>query len=261
MEGKTNMFIDSHAHLDDERFDLDRDEVIQSLNKNGIELILNPGADLITSKNAVALSEKYKCIYAAVGCHPHDSKDMTDRDIDTFATLAKKSKVLAIGEIGLDYFYDNTDRDTQKKWFREQINLAKELDIPYIVHDRDAHEDVLRIMKEEHYSGSRGILHCFSSSVEMAKEFIKLGFMISIGGPVTFKKSKVSKMVATEIPLEHLLIETDSPYLTPEPFRGKRNEPLYVKFVAEEIARLKNISVATVAEYTNKNFKKLFDLH
>ena len=260
MEKKSNMFIDSHAHLDDERFDEDRDEIIQSLNKNGIELFLNPGADLITSQNAVKLSEKYECIYAAVGCHPHDSKDMTDETIALFGTMAKQSKVLAIGEIGLDYYYDNSDRDIQRKWFREQIRLARELDIPYIVHDRDAHEDVMRIMKEEHYSGARGILHCFSSSVEMAKEFIKLGFMISLGGPLTFKKSKTPKMVALEIPLEHLLIETDSPYLTPEPFRGKRNQPMYVKYVAEEIARIKNVSVDMVAEQTNKNFKKLFNL-
>lgn len=260
MEEKINMFIDSHAHLDDERFEGDRDELIRSLKERGIELVLNPGADLITSRNAVELSRKYECIYAAVGCHPHDSKDMTDETIDIFAVMAKQNKVLAIGEIGLDYYYDNSDRDTQKKWFREQINLAKQLDLPYIVHDRDAHEDVLRIMKEEHYSGTRGILHCFSSSVEMAREFIKLGFMISLGGPVTFKKSKIPKMVAQEIPLEHLLIETDSPYLAPEPFRGKRNEPLYVKYVAEEIARIKNISVDIVAEQTNKNFKRLFNL-
>ena len=254
------MFIDSHAHLDDERFNGGRDELIQSLIKNGIELVLNPGADLTTSKNAVKLSEKYECIYAAVGCHPHDSKDMTDQTIDLFRYMAKNSKVLAIGEIGLDYYYDNSDRDIQRKWFREQIKLAKELDIPYIVHDRDAHEDVLRIMKEEHYSGARGILHCYSSSVEMAKEFIKLGFMISLGGPVTFKKAKTPKLVALEIPIEHILIETDSPYLTPEPYRGKRNEPLYVKYVAEEIARIKNVSVDNIAEHTNKNFKKLFNL-
>lgn len=260
MEEKNNMLIDSHAHLDDDRFDEDRDELIQSLNKNGIELVLNPGADLLTSKNAVDLSEKYSCIYAAVGCHPHDSKEMTSDTIDIFRELSKKKKVLAIGEIGLDYYYDNTDRITQRKWFREQIKLAKELDMPYIVHDRDAHEDVLKIMKEEHYSGARGILHCFSSSVEMAREFIRLGFMISIGGPVTFKKAKTPKMVAFEIPLEHLLIETDSPYLTPEPFRGKRNEPSYVKYVAEEIARIKNIPVNVVANKTNKNFKELFNL-
>lgn len=255
-----NKFVDSHAHLDDERFEEDREELINALNENGIEMVLNPGADLNSSKSAVALAEKYSFIYAAVGCHPHDSKYMNDETMNIFRELAKSKKVVAIGEIGLDYFYDNSDRIVQRNWFREQIRLAKELDLPYIVHDRDAHEDVFKIMKEEHYDGTRGILHCYSSSVEMAREFIKLGFYISLGGPVTFKKSKTPKLVAKEIPLDKLLIETDSPYLTPEPFRGKRNEPLYVKYVAEEIANIKNISVEMVAEKTKENFEKLFCL-
>ncbi len=255
-----NKFIDSHAHLDDERFNKDREDVINALNENGIEAVLDPGADLNSSKLAVALADRYPFIYAAVGCHPHDSKFMNDDAMNTFRQLAKNKKVVGIGEIGLDYFYDNSDRETQKIWFREQIRLAKELDLPYIVHDRDAHEDVFRIMKEEHYDGTRGILHCYSSSVEMAKEFVKLGFYISLGGPVTFKKAKTPKLVAKEIPLDKLLIETDSPYLTPEPFRGKRNEPKYVRYVAEEIARIKEVPVEVIAENTRENFKKLFKL-
>lgn len=253
-------FIDSHVHLDDERFDDDREQLIKSLKENNIELVLNAGADLKTSLNSVELSKKYDFIYAAVGCHPHDTKYMNDDTMNIFKDLSKNKKVLAIGEIGLDYYYDNSDRETQKKWFREQIRLAKELDMPYIVHDRDAHEDILRIMKEEHYDGSRGILHCFSSSVEMAMEFIKLGFYISLGGPVTFKKAKTPKLVAKEIPLNNLLIETDCPYLTPEPFRGKRNNPSLVSYVAEEIALIKDIPVEKVAEQTSINFKKLFNL-
>jgi TatD DNase family protein len=253
-------FIDSHVHLDDERFDDDREQLIKSLKENNIELVLNAGADLKTSINSVELAEKYDFIYAAVGCHPHDTKYMNDDTMNIFRDLSKNKKVLAIGEIGLDYYYDNSDRETQKKWFREQIRLAKELDMPYIVHDRDAHEDILRIMKEEHYDGSRGILHCFSSSVEMAIEFIKLGFYISLGGPVTFKKAKIPKLVAKEIPLSNLLIETDCPYLTPEPFRGKRNNPSLVSYVAEEIALIKDIPVEKVAEQTTINFKKLFNL-
>jgi len=253
-------FIDSHVHLDDERFDDDREQLIKSLKENNIELVLNAGADLKTSLNSVELSQKYDFIYAAVGCHPHDTKYMNDDTMNIFRDLSKNKKVLAIGEIGLDYYYDNSDRETQKKWFREQIRLAKELDMPYIVHDRDAHEDILRIMKEEHYDGSRGILHCFSSSVEMAMEFIKLGFYISLGGPVTFKKAKTPKLVAKEIPLNNLLIETDCPYLTPEPFRGKRNNPSLVSYVAEEIALIKDIPVEKVAEQTSINFKKLFNL-
>lgn len=255
-----NKFVDSHAHLDDDRFDEDREELINSLYENGIETVLNPGADLNTSKAAVELADKYPFIYAAVGCHPHDSKFMNDDTMNIFRELAKNKKVIGIGEIGLDYYYDNSDRDTQRTWFREQIRLAKELDLPYIVHDRDAHEDVFKIMKEEHYSGTRGILHCYSSSVEMAREFVKLGFYISLGGPVTFKKAKTPKLVAKEISLDRLLIETDCPYLTPEPFRGKRNEPKYVKYVAEEIAAIREVSIDVIAEKTKENFRKLFCL-
>jgi TatD DNase family protein len=255
-----NKLTDSHAHLDDESFDVDREELINSLYDNDVDMVLNPGADLKTSQNAVKLAEKYPFIYAAVGCHPHDSKIMDDNTMNFFREMANNKKVIAIGEIGLDYYYDNSDRETQRKWFREQIRLAKELDLPYIVHDRDAHEDVFRIMKEEHYSGTRGILHCYSSSVEMAREFIKLGFYISLGGPVTFKKSKTPKLVAHDVPFDRLLIETDSPYLTPEPFRGKRNEPKYVKYVAEEIAAIRNVTAEEVAEKTSRNFKQLFCL-
>lgn len=255
-----NKLIDSHTHLDDSRFDNDRAEIINKLKDNGIELVLNPGADLATSEKAVKLADEYSFIYAAVGCHPHDSKYMNDETMNIFRELSKNKKVIAIGEIGLDYYYDNSDREIQKRWFREQIKLANELDIPYIVHDRDAHEDIFKIMKEEANSSTRGILHCYSGSVEMAKEFIKLGFYISLAGPVTFKKAKTPKNVAMEIPLNKLLIETDAPYLTPEPFRGKRNEPKYVKYVAEEIANIRNISIDEIAENTNRNFKKLFSL-
>lgn len=253
-------FIDSHAHLDDERFDEDRDDVIDSLYENDVQIVLNPGSDLNSSKKALALAEKYPFIYAAVGFHPHDSKYMKEEYLDIFKEMAGKKKVIAIGEIGLDYYYDNSDRDVQRKWFREQIRLAKELDLPYIVHNRDAHEDVLRIMKEEHYEGARGILHCYSGSAELSREFIKLGFYISLGGPVTFKNARVPKLVAKEVPFDKLLIETDSPYLTPEPYRGKRNEPKYVKYVAEEIAKIRNVSLDEVAEKTGENFNRLFNL-
>ena len=251
-------FIDSHAHLDDRRFDQDREKLINSLYDNDVEIVLNPGADLQTSQKALSIAEKYSFIYAAVGCHPHDTKFMDDDTMSIFQEMAKNDKVIAIGEIGLDYYYDNSDRDIQRKWFREQIRLAKELDLPYIVHDRDAHEDILKIMKEEHYDGARGILHCYSGSVELSKEFIKLGFYISLAGPVTFEKARVPKLVAKETPFDRLLIETDSPYLTPHPYRGKRNEPKYVRYVAEEIANIRNVSVDEVAQKTKENFKRLF---
>ena len=251
-------FIDSHAHLDDRRFDQDREKLINSLYDNDVEIVLNPGADLQTSQKALSIAEKYPFIYAAVGCHPHDTKFMDDDTMSIFQEMAKNDKVIAIGEIGLDYYYDNSDRDIQRKWFREQIRLAKELDLPYIVHDRDAHDDILKIMKEEHYDGARGILHCYSGSVELSKEFIKLGFYISLAGPVTFEKARVPKLVAKETPFDRLLIETDSPYLTPHPYRGKRNEPKYVRYVAEEIANIRNVSVDEVAQKTKENFKRLF---
>lgn len=254
------MLIDSHAHLDDEKFDNDREKIIEDLKRNNIEIVLNPGVNISSSKKAVSLSKKYNSIYAAVGFHPHDLEDMNEEKLDVIRELTTENKVIAIGEIGLDYYYDNSPREIQKKWFREQIRLAKEVNLPYIVHDRDAHEDTLRIMKEEAYEGMTGILHCFSGSVELAKEFIELGFYISLAGPVTFKNAKTPKRVAKEIPLEHLLIETDSPYLSPVPNRGKRNEPSLVRYTLEEIANIKDISYEEVAKITRDNFYKLFKL-
>ncbi len=254
------MLIDSHVHLDDSQFDEDREAVIDSLRENNLELVINVGADMESSKRAVELSEKYKMIYAAVGVHPHDAKAVDEDTIEALRELSKAPKVVAIGEIGLDYHYDNSPRDTQKKWFRRQIKLAKELDLPIIVHDREATKDTLDIITEEHDGKLRGVIHCFSSSVEVAEQYIKLGFFISLGGPVTFKNAKMPKMVATEVPLESLLIETDSPYLAPVPFRGKRNDPTKVRYVAETIANLKEISYERLVEATNKNTKRLFNI-
>nr|WP_066503986.1 TatD family hydrolase [Abyssisolibacter fermentans] len=254
------MLIDSHAHLDDSRFDKDREQLIKDLGNNNIELIINPGSDVATSVKAVSLAQKHENIYAAIGVHPHEVEDMEDETIELLRSLSKKDKVVAIGEIGLDYYYDNSPRELQKKWFREQIKLAKELDLPIIIHDRDAHQDTYDIIKELKDDSLRGVLHCYSGGVELAREFIKLGFYISFAGPITFKNAKVSKLVAKEIPLEKMLIETDSPYLTPHPHRGKRNEPLYVRFVAGEIAQLKGISFEEVMNITNKNARELFGI-
>ncbi|WP_338026058.1 TatD family hydrolase [Abyssisolibacter fermentans] len=258
--GVINMLIDSHAHLDDSRFDKDREQLIKDLGNNNIELIINPGSDVATSVKAVSLAQKHENIYAAIGVHPHEVEDMEDETIELLRSLSKKDKVVAIGEIGLDYYYDNSPRELQKKWFREQIKLAKELDLPIIIHDRDAHQDTYDIIKELKDDSLRGVLHCYSGGVELAREFIKLGFYISFAGPITFKNAKVSKLVAKEIPLEKMLIETDSPYLTPHPHRGKRNEPLYVRFVAGEIAQLKGISFEEVMNITNKNARELFGI-
>ena len=255
------MLIDSHAHLDDEKFDKDRDEVIKSFKENNLELVINVGADLESSKKAVQLSKEYDSIYAAVGVHPHDASEIDSNTLEVLRELSKEEKVVAIGEIGLDYYYDNSPRDLQKEWFRKQIKLAKELDLPIVVHSRDASQDVFDIISEESEEGKlRGVIHCFSESVEMAYEYIKLGFYISLGGPVTFKNAKVPKQVAKEVPLENLLIETDSPYLTPEPNRGKRNEPKNVRYVAETIANLKEMSYEKLKDVTNQNTKRLFNI-
>ncbi|HCX02844.1 MAG TPA: hydrolase TatD [Clostridiales bacterium] len=254
------MLIDSHAHLYDKRFDVDREKIIDYMERDGLEMILHPGADVTSSVKAVNNAQKHKNIYAAVGVHPHNAKDMDEDSIEILRSLASKDKVIGIGEIGLDYHYDNSPRDIQKKWFVEQIRLAKELNLPFIVHDREAHGDILEIIKEEKYEGMKGIIHCYSGSYEMAEEFIKLGFLISIAGPVTFKNARRVKEVVKKIPLQHLLIETDSPYLAPEPKRGRRNEPAYVRYVASEIAEIKDITFNEVAEATSENFKKLFNL-
>lgn len=254
------MLIDSHAHLNDIKFDKDRDELIRSLKENKVDIVINPGVDVETSEESVKLAEEYDNIYAAVGVHPHEVTDMNEDTIEKLRELAHKDRVVAIGEIGLDYYYDNSPREIQKKWFRSQIKLAKELKLPIIVHDRDAHQDTFDIIKEELDENLTGVLHCYAGSVEMAKQYVEMGFYISFAGPVTFKNAKTPKEVAKEISLDRILIETDSPYLTPEPHRGKRNDSTYVRFIASTIAWLKGISFEKVAEATSDNTKRLFNI-
>ena len=252
------MLIDSHAHLDDNRFDADRDRLIKSLKEFGIDLIINPGSDLQTSIKAVSLAEQYENIYAAVGVHPHSAKEMDDSTVEILKSFTNRDKVVAIGEIGLDYHYDNSPRDVQRKRFIEQLHLAKEVNLPVIIHSRDAAGDTFDILKDAQDGSLEGVLHCYSGSVEMAREYIKLGFYISLAGPVTFKNSRVLKEVAKDVPLDKLLIETDSPYLTPEPYRGKRNEPIYVRYVAGTIAEVRGLAFEEVAKATSENAKRLF---
>ena len=252
------MLIDSHAHLDDTRFDKDRDELIKSLKDVGVDLVINPGADLQSSIKSVSLSEQYDNIYAAVGIHPHEAKEMDESTLEVLKSFANREKVVAIGEIGLDYYYDNSPRDIQKQKFIEQLDLAKEVNLPVIIHSRDAAGDTFDILKSAQDGSLEGVLHCYSGSVEMALEYIKLGFYISIAGPVTFKNARIVKEVAKTVPMDRLLIETDSPYLTPEPYRGKRNEPVYVRQIAGTIAELRGISFEEVATKTAENTKKLF---
>lgn len=254
------MLIDSHVHLDDRRFNADRDMLIKSLQDNGVELVINIGADLKTSISSLELAKKYDNIYAAVGVHPHSAKEVTEETLDKLKEMAKEDKVVAIGEIGLDFYYDNSPRDIQRKWFKEQLELAKEVNLPVVIHSRDATQETFDTIKESQDGNLRGVLHCFSGSPEMAEEYIKLGFYISLGGPVTFKNARVVREVAKAIPLDKLLIETDCPYLTPEPYRGKRNEPMFVKYVAEKIAEVKGISFEEVVRATNRNTKELFGI-
>jgi len=255
------MLFDSHAHLNSERFDEDRDELIKSLREKNVELVLNPGADIETSKSSIELAKKYDFIYAAVGVHPHDVGELNNSDINVLRELAtSNNKVVAIGEIGLDYYYDNSPREVQKEWFKKQIELANELKLPIIVHDRDAHGDTFEIIKNTKSPEIGCVLHCYSGNVELAKEYVKIGCYISIPGTVTFKNNKKTIEVVKEIPLEWLLIETDSPYMAPVPNRGKRNDPSMVQFVADKIAQEKGISYEKVCKVTKENAKRLFNI-
>lgn len=253
------MLFDSHAHLDDERFNDEQDEVIARAAAAGVTGILNAGADMESSQRAVKLALKYPNVYAAVGMHPHDAKLMVNDDYDQLAAWACEPKVVAIGEIGLDYYYDHSPREIQQKVFIRQLELARQTGKPVIIHDRDAHADILAIVKDQG-KGISGVFHCFSGSVEMMREVLKLGFYVSIAGPVTFPKSVKLKEVAIQVPLDRLLVETDCPYLTPHPHRGKRNEPAFVRLVAEEVARLRNMELPALAEATTANVKRLFSL-
>ena len=254
------MFIDSHAHLDDERFDDDRETVIKNLKTDQIDIVINIGADIASSKSTLNLAQTYDNIYSVVGVHPHSVSELVGVGLDEIESLARHEKTVAIGEIGLDYYYENSPKQLQKEYFIEQIRLAKKLDLPIVIHSREAVKDTLDIIKSEKSSNLRGVMHCFSSSVEIAKEYVKLGFYIAIGGVVTFKNARVTKEVAKYVPLESLLIETDCPYLAPEPFRGKRNEPKYIKYTAEEIAKIKEVDLEEIAKITSANVKKLFEI-
>lgn len=254
------MLFDSHAHIDDSRFDSDRLETIERARENGVTGIINIGADMVSSARSVALAQAHEGIYAAVGIHPHDAKAAVNADYDRMAEwVEQEKKVVAIGEIGLDYYYDLSPREVQQEVFIRHIDLARQLRKPIIIHDRDAHGDVMNIVKKE-AKGIIGVFHCYSGSLEMAKEVLKLGFYVSFAGPVTFAKSTKLKEIAAAVPLERLLVETDSPYLTPHPHRGRRNEPAHVRLVAEEVARLRGLSLEAVAEATTQNVKQLFHI-
>jgi TatD DNase family protein len=255
--------IDSHAHLDSSRYNADLSAVIKRARKAGLVAIVNIGADLDSSRAAVALAETYKFIYATVGFHPHGAKEVTPRKLDELRDLAHHPKVVAIGEIGLDYYRDHSPRPVQRRVFAQQLELATELELPVVIHDRDANNDVIATLRDWIYSsppmGERlGVFHTYSAGPERLEEVLELGFYISISGPVTFPKAEKLREVAAKAPLDRLLVETDCPYLTPEPHRGRRNEPAYVQYVAEAIARARGVPAKAVAKATTDNTRRLF---
>ncbi|MEQ6389470.1 TatD family hydrolase [Bacillaceae bacterium S4-13-58] len=254
------MLFDTHVHLNVAQFADDYEEVIQRARAAGVENMVVVGFDRETIPAAIELAEAYNFIYAAVGWHPVDAIDMEEEDLLWLEELSSHPKVVALGEMGLDYHWDKSPKDIQKDVFRKQIQLAKKVKLPIVIHNREATQDIVDILKEEDASEVGGIMHCFSGSVEVAEECVDMNFMISLGGPVTFKNAKKPKEVAEAIPLEKLLIETDCPFLTPHPYRGKRNEPSYVKLIAEKIAELKGITYEEVSKITTKNAQNVFKI-
>ncbi|MDN9011942.1 TatD family hydrolase [Brevibacillus laterosporus] len=254
------MLFDTHAHLNAEQFDEDRDEVIARAKENGVSTIVNVGFNRETIPTTMELAEKYDFIYAVVGWHPQDAITMKEQDLEWLEELSKHPKVVGLGEMGLDYYWDTSPRDVQAEVFRKQIRLARKLQMPIIIHDRDAHQDIIDILREEKAGEVGGIMHCFSGSYELAKMALDMNFYISFGGPLTFKNAKRPKEVAAKIPLDRILIETDCPYLTPHPFRGKRNESAYVKFVAEEMAQIHELPYEELAKITANNAHRLFNI-
>lgn len=254
------MLFDTHAHFDDEQFDADRDEVLKSLKSYGVGNIVNIGSSMKTSRTSVALAEKYDFVYAAVGVHPSETGELCEADIDELKRLAANPKVRAIGEIGLDYHYpDDVEPSIQKKWFVRQLELAKELNMPVVIHDRESKGECLEILKE--HKISNGVVHCFSGSAETAREILKLGMMISFTGVLTFKNAKKAIAACAAVPLDRLMIETDCPYMSPEPHRGKRNFSGYVEFVARKMAEIKGVSYDELVDITERNAKRFYGIN
>ena len=257
------MIIDTHAHYDDEAFDADREVLLASMQEHGIEKLVNVCASIDGLQDTVKLIEKYPFIYGAVGVHPDDAEQMTEETLAEIRRISHMDKMIAIGEIGLDYYWhkEKKEHEIQQKMFRAQMEIAREEKLPFMIHSRDAAEDTLNIVREYMQGGMYGgIIHCFSGSKELAAEYVKLGYYIGVGGVVTFKNGKKLKSVVEAIPLTSIVLETDCPYLAPEPNRGKRNESAYIQYVAEEIARLKGISVEEVLTQTEINAKQVYQL-
>ncbi len=252
------MMIDSHAHYNASAFDADRDAILRSLPQNGVDAAINIGDNLEASRECLRLAHEYPFLYAAVGVHPGSADEVTSEALRALEEMLEDEKAVALGEIGLDYHYDDVPRDVQRRAFRQQLVLAKRLDVPVVIHVREAHGDCLSILKEEGIT--KGVMHCFSGSVEFMHEVVRQGLYISLGGVVTYKNARHTVDVAREVPLDRLLLETDCPYLSPVPYRGKRNSSLFMHHTAERIAEIRGIDVGTLYVLTTENTKKLFGI-
>lgn len=254
------MIFDTHAHYDDEAFDDDRRDLLTHMREKGIEYIVNVGAGIESTAKTVELTEQYPFVYGAAGVHPSETAELTSKDMEWIRETAGREKIVAIGEIGLDYYWPEPDREVQKKWFKEQLRLAEETGLPVIIHSRDAAADTLDVLKEWDAHKTKGVIHCFSYTWEIAREYLNMDYYFGIGGVLTFKNAKKLKEAVMNIPMEKILLETDCPYLAPEPYRGKRNQSEYIFYVAEQLAELKKISREEVVEITRNNAKKFYDI-
>lgn len=252
------MIFDTHAHYDDEKFDADRDKLLKNMWGNGVEFIVNVGASMDSTKKTIELAKKYSFIYAAIGVHPSETGNLTMKDIEWLKTKSTEPKVVAIGEIGLDYYWPKPDKDTQKKWFEKQLYLASEVNLPIVVHSRDAAKDTLEILKSWQKDKTSGVIHCFSYTKESAREYLDMDYYFGIGGVITFKNAKKLVEAVSYIPVNRILLETDCPYLAPEPYRGKRNQSSYLDYVAQKISEIKQISKEEVLTQTMQNAKDFY---
>lgn len=253
------MIFDTHTHYDDRAFDQDRETLFNELAADKIDTIVNIGADMESSRQTLLLTKQYDFIYGAVGVHPSETKDLTEADMDQLLAWSQEEKIVAIGEIGLDYHYPEPDKELQKKWFIRQLVLAKDADLPVVIHSREAAADTLEIIRE-YGPPKRGVIHCFSYTKEMAAEYVRLGYYIGIGGVITFKNAKKLIEAAEQIPLDRIVLETDCPYLAPEPHRGQRNSSLYLPYVAEALSEIKHVSYEEIVNVTRENACKLYQL-
>ncbi|MBP1753654.1 MAG: yabD [Firmicutes bacterium] len=254
------MIFETHAHYEDEAFDIDREELLNKLPKQGIEYVVDICSSVDTVDRVLKLADQYDYIYAAVGIHPEAAKELDEERFAWLSEKARHPKNLAIGEIGLDYYWDTSDRVTQKKWFERQMELARELGLPLVIHSRDAAQDTYEMLKDAKADNLGAIIHCYSYHIEQARQYLNMGFYLGIGGVLTFNNAKKLKEVVAYAPLEQLVLETDCPYLAPVPYRGKRNDSTYLTYVAQEISKLKNVDYDTVVRVTAENAKQFYRL-